>query len=132
MGHADYLRNGTYNGICDRCGSKFKFSDLKLEWDGLYVCTANGCWEARQPQDYVKGVRDDMSVPVSRPQQPNVFLAPLIVTETSVITLSFIKFVSRMLSSSVSSVASIIKTLYPFTPATKVLDGAAVNHTTLG
>ena len=132
MGHADYLRNGTYNGICDRCGSKFKFSDLKLEWDGLYVCTANGCWEARQPQDYVKGVRDDMSVPVSRPQQPNVFLAPLIVTETSVITLSFIKFVSRMLSSSVSSVASIIKTLYPFTPATKVLDGAAVNQTTLG
>ena len=132
MGHADYLRNGTYNGICDRCGSKFKFSDLKLEWDGLYVCTANGCWEARQPQDYVKGVRDDMSVPVSRPQQPNVFLAPLIVTETPVITLSFIKFVSRMLSSSVSSVASIIKTLYPFTPATKVLDGAAVNQTTLG
>lgn len=132
MGHADYLRNGTYNGICDRCGSKFKFSDLKLEWDGLYVCTANGCWEARQPQDYVKGVRDDMSVPVSRPQQPNVFLAPLIVTEIPVITLSFIKFVSRMLSSSVSSVASIIKTLYPFTPATKVLDGAAVNQTTLG
>jgi hypothetical protein len=132
MGHADYYRSGTYNGICDRCGSKFKFSDLKLEWDGLYVCTANGCWEARQPQDYVKGVRDDMSVPVSRPQQPNVFLAPLIVTETPVITLSFVKFVSRMLSSSVSSVASIIKTLYPFTPATKVLDGAAVNQTTLG
>jgi hypothetical protein len=132
MGHADYYRSGTYNGICDRCGSKFKFSDLKLEWDGLYVCTANGCWEARQPQDYVKGVRDDMSVPVSRPQQPNVFLAPLIVTETPVITLSFVKFISRMLSSSVSSVASIIKTLYPFTPATKVLDGAAVNQTTLG
>lgn len=132
MGHADYYRSGTWNGICDRCGSKFKFSDLKLEWDGLYVCTANGCWEARQPQDYVKGVRDDMSVPVSRPQQPNVFLAPLIVTEIPVITLSFIKFVSRMLSSSVSSVASIIKTLYPFTPATKVLDGAAVNQTTLG
>ena len=132
MGHADYYRSGTYNGICDRCGSKFKFSDLKLEWDGLYVCTANGCWEARQPQDYVKGVRDDMSVPVSRPQQPNVFLAPLIVTETPVITLSFVKFVSRMLSSSVSSVASIIKTLYPFTPATMVLDGAAVNQTTLG
>ena len=74
MGHADYLRNGDYNGICDRCGCKFKFSQLKLEWDGLYVCTANGCWEPRQPQDYVKGVRDDMSVPVSRPQGGNVFL----------------------------------------------------------
>ena len=132
MGHADYYRSGTYNGICDRCGSKFKFSDLKLEWDGLYVCTANGCWEPRQPQDYVKGVRDDMSVPVSRPDQPPIYIQDETVTEIAVITLSFIKFVSRMLSSSVSSVASIINTLYPFTPATKVLDGAAVNQTTLG
>ena len=80
MGHADYYKSGTYNGLCDRCGSKFKFSDLKLEWDGLYVCTANGCWEARQPQDYVKGVRDDMAVPVSRPDQPNVFLDTIYVT----------------------------------------------------
>jgi hypothetical protein len=132
MGHADYYRSGTYNGICDRCGSKFKFSDLKLEWDGLYVCTANGCWEARQPQDYVKGVRDDMSVPVSRPQQPNVFLAQLIVTETPVITLSFIKALLKSLLVTVSSVASIITTKYPFTPATKVVDGAALNTTTLG
>jgi hypothetical protein len=133
MGHADYLRlGGDYNAICDRCGSKFKFSQLKLEWDGLYVCTANGCWEPRQPQDYVKGVRDDMSVPVSRPDQPPVYIADLIVTETPVITLSFIKFVSRMLSASVSSVVSIITTIYPFTPATKVVDGAALNTTTLG
>jgi hypothetical protein len=133
MGHADYLRlGGDYNAICDRCGSKFKFSQLKLEWDGLYVCTANGCFENRQPQDYVKGVRDNMAVPVSRPDQPPVYIADLIATETPTITLSFIKYISRMLTVSVSSVASIIKTLYPFTPATKVLDGAAVNQTTLG
>jgi hypothetical protein len=132
MGHADYYRSGTYNGICDRCGSKFKFSDLKLEWDGLYVCTANGCWEPRQPQDYVKGVRDDMSVPVSRPDQPPVYIQDEIVTETPIVTLSFIKVLLKSFVASVSSVASIIKTLYPFTPATKVLDGAAVNQTTLG
>lgn len=132
MGHADYLRNGDWNAICDRCGSKFKFSQLKLEWDGLYVCTANGCWEPRQPQDYVKGVMDDMSVPVSRPDQPPVYLDDLIVTETPTVTLSFIKVLLKSFVASVSSVASIIKTLYPFTPATKVLDGAAVNQTTLG
>ena len=132
MGHADYYRSGTYNGICDRCGSKFKFSDLKLEWDGLYVCTANGCWEPRQPQDYVKGVQDDMSVPVSRPDQPPIYIQDETVTEIAVITLSFVKSLVRILSVSVSSVASIINTLYPFTPATKVLDGAAVNQTTLG
>jgi hypothetical protein len=74
MGKADYYRSGDYNGICDRCGFKFKFSDLKLEWDGLYVCTANRCFEIRQPQDYVRGVRDNMSVPVSRPQAPDTFV----------------------------------------------------------
>lgn len=71
MGHADFLRNGDYNGICDACGHKYKFSQLKLRWDGLYVCSYD--WEPRQPQDYVKGVRDNMSVPVSRPQPPDTF-----------------------------------------------------------
>jgi len=132
MGHADYYRSGTYNGICDRCGSKFKFSDLKLEWDGLYVCTANGCWEPRQPQDYVKGVRDDMAVPVSRPDQPPVYIQDETVTEIPVITLSFIKVLLKSLVVSVSSVVSIITNIYPFTPATKVVNGAALNTTTLG
>jgi hypothetical protein len=71
MGHADFLRNGDYNGICDACGHKYKFSQLKLRWDGLYVCSYD--WEIRQPQDYVKGVKDNQSVPVSRPQSPDTF-----------------------------------------------------------
>jgi hypothetical protein len=133
MGHADYLKlGGDYNAICDRCGSKFKFSQLKLEWDGLYVCTANGCWEPRQPQDYVKGVMDDMSVPVSRPDQPPVYLQDEIVTEQPIITLSFIKALSRIFSVSVSSVASIITNIYPKQSVSKVVDGYALNSTTLG
>ena len=132
MGHADYYRSGTYNGICDRCGSKFKFSDLKLEWDGLYVCTANGCWEPRQPQDYVKGVRDDMSVPVSRPDQPPIYIQDETVTEIAVITLSFIKSLVRILSVSVTSVCSIIPIKYPKTTNTSVVNGFALNTTTLG
>jgi hypothetical protein len=71
MGHADYLRNGDYNGICDSCGHKYKFSQLKLRWDGLYVCSYD--WEIRQPQDYVKGVRDNQSVPVSRTQSSDQY-----------------------------------------------------------
>jgi len=132
MGHADYYRSGTYNGICDRCGSKFKFSDLKLEWDGLYVCTANGCWEARQPQDYVKGVRDDMAVPVSRPQSPNVFLAPIIVTEIPIILLNLAISRLKSLLTSVISVCSIIPIKYPKTTNTSVVNGFALNTTTLG
>ena len=132
MGHADYLRHGTWNGICDRCGSKFKFSDLKLEWDGLYVCTANGCWEPRQPQDYVKGVMDDMSVPVSRPDQPPVYIQDEIVTETPIITLNLLKYLSKMFTVSVSSVASIITNIYPQQAVSNVVDGYALNTTTLG
>ena len=132
MGHADYLRNGDWNAICDRCGSKFKFSQLKLEWDGLYVCTANGCWEPRQPQDYVKGVMDNMAVPVSRPDQPPVYIQDEIVTEQTVITLLFQSFRLKSLLASVSSAVTIIRNLYPFVPASKVVDGAALNTTTLG
>jgi hypothetical protein len=131
MGHADYYKSGTYNGLCDRCGSKFKFSDLKLEWDGLYVCTANGCWEARQPQDYVKGVRDDMAVPVSRPDQPNVFLSTLWSNAvTSVATI--LKGVIKSLAVSVSSAVSIAlsTTLRGF--GKKVVNGSAINSKTLG
>ena len=132
MGHADYLRNGDYNAICDRCGSKFKFSDLKLEWDGLYVCTANGCWEPRQPQDYVKGVRDDMSVPVSRPDQPNVFLDTIYVNP--VICTSLLNFAINRLKSLVVSAISTASILTQYFPSlgSKVLDGAPINTTTLG
>jgi hypothetical protein len=49
MGKADFLRVGDYNSICDSCGQKFKFSQLKLRWDGIYCCTVNHCWEIRQP-----------------------------------------------------------------------------------
>lgn len=132
MGKADFLRVGDYNGICDSCGQKFKFSQLKLRWDGLYVCTVNRCWEIRQPQDYVRGVMDRQAVPISRPDAPPVYIQDETVTETLVITLSFIKSLYRILAVSVSSVASIIKTVYPFTAPTKVVNGAAVNQTTLG
>jgi hypothetical protein len=132
MGHADYYKSGTWNGICDRCGSKFKFSDLKLEWDGLYVCTANGCFEIRQPQDYVKGVRDNMAVPVSRPDQPAVFLDTLIAnTVTSTSLLSFAINRLKSLAVSVISTASILTQYFP-SLGSKVLDGAPINTTTLG
>ncbi len=31
------------NAICDRCGFRYKFYNLKKEWTGLMVC--DGCWE---------------------------------------------------------------------------------------
>jgi len=133
MGHADYYRSGTYNGICDRCGSKFKFSDLKLEWDGLYVCTANGCWEARQPQDYVKGVRDDMSVPVSRPDQPAVYLQNVIANVAAIcsFTIQIFRLKLQTLIVNAISVVTLSKIKFAYTNP-NVINGSAINTTTLG
>ena len=56
--------------ICDRCGGKYRYSDMREEWNGLWVCT-RGCWEERHPQDFVEGVADDVTVPVARPDVAN-------------------------------------------------------------
>ena len=56
---------GEWLTICDRCGFKFKSCDLKKEWTGFYVC--KDCYEPRHPQDFVKSVPDNTSVPWSRP-----------------------------------------------------------------
>ena len=61
------LKLGDWNAICDRCGFKYKASDLKEEWTGNMVCKE--CWEPRHPQDFLRGIPDDQSVPWSRPEQ---------------------------------------------------------------
>jgi len=66
MGRADYLKLGDWNAICDRCGFKYKASQLKAEWTGLRVCSQ--CWERRHPQDYVRGVYDKQAPPWTRPE----------------------------------------------------------------
>jgi hypothetical protein len=71
MGQSDYYAAGKWNADCDRCGFKYKNTELRLTWDGLYCCKK--CFEIRQPQDYVRGVVDDQSVPWSRPDPPNEF-----------------------------------------------------------
>jgi len=61
-----YYVPGTWNACCDQCGRGFKFYSLRKRWDNAWTCDA--CWEERQPQDFVRGVRDDQSVPVGRPR----------------------------------------------------------------
>jgi len=70
MGKADFLKRGDWNAICDRCGEKRKASDLKKTWDGYYVCPEK-CWELRHPQDFLRGKKDDQSVPWTRPEAPD-------------------------------------------------------------
>ena len=135
MGHADYLRKGDWNAICDRCGSKFKFSMLKKEWDGLYVCTSNRCWEPRQPQDYVKGIPDNMSVPISRPEAGNEFIQDVTVTEMPIVTIGMLKSISKYITIGVSSLVSLIAIYVPKPPPSKsptAINGSAINVKTIG
>lgn len=62
----DNYKKGDYNVYCDRCGDRYKASECRLEWNGLFVC--KDCFEIRQPQDFVKAVREKGSVPIARPK----------------------------------------------------------------
>lgn len=70
MPRLTYFVLGDWNAACDQCGRGFKFSALKKRWDGAWACS--DCWEPRQPQDFVRGVKDDSSVPVGRPRILNL------------------------------------------------------------
>ena len=130
MGQADFLRVGDYNAICDVCGRKFKFSRLRQKWDNTWACEQD--WEPRQPQDYLRGIPDNMSVPLSRPDPPALFLDTLYVTPvTSTSLLSFILNRLKSLAISVISTATILTQYFP-SLGSKVINGAPVNTTTLG
>lgn len=73
MGKADYYAEGQWNFFCDLCGAKNKSSDAMKTWNGLYVCRHHK--ELRNPQDFLRGVKDDPSVPWSRPEvEPENFV----------------------------------------------------------
>ena len=64
----NYYKPGDWNAICDRCGFKFKASELKEEWTGLRVCTHD--FELRHPQDFLRARVDKISVPWVRKEAP--------------------------------------------------------------
>lgn len=64
--------------ICDRCGFRYRSSELRKEWTGLRVCSYD--FEARHPQDFVRGVPDRQNVPWARPEPEPIFLSPNQVT----------------------------------------------------
>lgn len=71
-GRADYLELGDWNASCSMCGRKRKASQLVRNWQGLYRCPEHN--EIRQPQDFVRNVKDVMSVPWSQPQEDTYVL----------------------------------------------------------
>lgn len=66
MPHADFLRLGDWNAVCSMCNGKFKASELKKHWQGMYRCVK--CWEPRHPQDFVRSVPDNPTPPWVQPE----------------------------------------------------------------
>jgi len=61
MGQADYYLDGSWNVRCQECDKKLKSVDVYRRWDGMYV--GRECLEPRNPQDFVRGIPDNASVP---------------------------------------------------------------------
>ena len=66
MGRSDFYDHGNPNMVCDRCGQKYKKSELHKTWDNLYVC--NYDYELRQPQDRLRSFKDKQSFENPRPE----------------------------------------------------------------
>lgn len=73
MAWGQRYRKGDFLRIDDRSGFRVLASRTKQEWTGRIV--DRKLWEPRQPQDFVKGVRDQQAVPQPRPRQvPPTFI----------------------------------------------------------
>lgn len=72
MGTERFYKPGSFYRICDRTGFATRAERTRAEWQGLIV--SDRVWEARQPQDFVKGVQDNQTVPYARPRQPDQFI----------------------------------------------------------
>lgn len=61
----DNFRKGQHLVICDRTGFQAHSGDVRKEWNHSVVRRED--YEARHPQDFVRGVRDNQSVGNPRP-----------------------------------------------------------------
>ena len=74
-------RPGSFYRSDDRSGFTRRADETKKEWTGLIV--GDDLWEIRQPQDFVRGVADDQTVPQARPIPPDVFVGPIYASTTA-------------------------------------------------
>lgn len=73
QGKSDFLELGDWNAVCYRCGFPRKAGTMMRQWQGYWVCPEH--WEARQPQDFARGVPDVQKPPWTQPMPANTFVA---------------------------------------------------------
>lgn len=80
-----YFRLGAWKAQCDRCGFHYHNTQLRREWTGLMVCHGpgtNDCWEPRNTQEYIRGVKDQQAPPWTRPAPDAKFTTAIITGAT--------------------------------------------------
>jgi hypothetical protein len=79
MSRPNRFTPGDFLRVCDQTGFVVLASRTKKQWSGLIVREES--WEARHPQDLVKGVADYQNVPDPRPRPHTQFVKiPVILT----------------------------------------------------
>ena len=70
--------------IDDYSGFKVHLDTLKKDWQGLLTQRP----DIRNPQDYLRGIKDDQSLPYARPETQDQFIAgPIIWEDDQIMTL---------------------------------------------
>ncbi len=65
-----HAKLGDYLVYCDRTGFKVYASDCRMQWDGLFVREKS--WEARNQQEFLRGVPDLQAVSTPRPEPGDI------------------------------------------------------------
>ena len=63
----NYFKSGDHNGICDISGQKYKFSELRLNWRGLWV--SHSQWEPKETQLTIRPRMEKISVNTTQRSQ---------------------------------------------------------------
>lgn len=72
----EYYKPGDWWLLCDQCQRKMRYSQSTKRWDGLIVHADpnEGCFETRHPQEFVRAVRDNFPLPITRPDNDGIDL----------------------------------------------------------
>ncbi len=95
MGRADFYLPGGWNMLCQVCGFKYKNVDMRLRWDNVWCCPED--YELRQPQDFVRGVKDQMAVPYTVTEPADVFSGPIPVPTGEIVVDTPVLYVNAVL-----------------------------------
>ena len=74
------FESGKWLVICDVCGFRKKSDEVLKRWDGLIVCKED--YETRHPQDFIRAIKEDTSVPFTRPEPTDTFVTVDVVAST--------------------------------------------------